>query len=102
MKPARARGPGGNLGSIPRRNRRGLIEAPGRAAAVFFRGRIPRRNRRGLIEAPTAASTRAPSGPEFPGEIAGASLKRADGHRALAVAEQFPGEIAGASLKLVL
>ena len=37
--------------------------------------RIPRRNRRGLIEAMTCASIVAAIEDEFPGEIAGASLK---------------------------
>ena len=38
-------------------------------------GRIPRRNRRGLIEARLAAGRAAGVPAEFPGEIAGASLK---------------------------
>ena len=85
---------------IPRRNRRGLIEAR-RAAGVgaSSSGEIPRRNRRGLIEAP-GPRTRRPRRPEFPGEIAGASLKPARALRAGGSRTEFPGEIAGASLKL--
>ena len=65
-------------------------------------GTIPRRNRRGLIEA--TGPTRPRPGPreEFPGEIAGASLKRRDAARGSGrLRRQFPGEIAGASLKPV-
>ena len=65
------------------------------------RHRFPRRNRRGLIEAsvPLAVCiTRQAS--VFPGEIAGASLKRLlDLVGARPVRRVFPGEIAGASLK---
>ena len=60
---------------------------------------IPRRNRRGLIEARRSRARRGRPSPEFPGEIAGASLKPVhptpDGREP----NQFPGEIAGASLK---
>ena len=85
---------------IPRRNRRGLIEATPRLATAAIRPSIPRRNRRGLIEAGCVAIHRAMAIAKFPGEIAGASLKHGpvhvlDPHGAW----QFPGEIAGASLK---
>ena len=50
-----------------------------RAASAGSPTRIPRRNRRGLIEArPGGPDGRKPNR-EFPGEIAGASLKRPQG-----------------------
>ena len=67
----RAGGPG-----IPRRNRRGLIEAAQLEAYALAGGQIPRRNRRGLIEATAEAPPPFDAAPQFPGEIAGASLKR--------------------------
>ena len=88
---------------------------------------LPRRIRRGLIEARSPASPISSSATPFPGEFAGASLKRGDGpdrardaarlprriRRGLIEAGQtrmhcgsssraFPGEFAGASLKLRL
>ena len=39
---------------------------------------------------------------QFPGEIAGASLKRFQCHLTLPLLPEFPGEIAGASLKRVV
>ena len=47
------------------------------------------------------AGGRATRSAEFPGEIAGASLKRARRRAVEALRGQFPGEIAGASLKRV-
>ena len=66
-------------------------------------GRIPRRNRRGLIEAGTGYAALLYGPERFPGEIAGASLKLIhpssdEGF----LAAGFPGEIAGASLKRAL
>ena len=90
------------LHGFPRRNRRGLIEARAgaRVACRPGSGRFPRRNRRGLIEASDQPGGWRSRRIVFPGEIAGASLKRGDraraGRRDLRV---FPGEIAGASLK---
>ena len=64
------------------------------------RAGIPRRNRRGLIEAARRVVMSRPAERKFPGEIAGASLKRPDGSVHAGVAGvKFPGEIAGASLK---
>ena len=59
---------------------------------------IPRRNRRGLIEA-TVARVPSPRMSGFPGEIAGASLKPAGLSSVGDIPAGFPGEIAGASLK---
>ena len=86
---------------IPRRNRRGLIEAPGvRERDRAGREEIPRRNRRGLIEARRGGIAHVRAWRGFPGEIAGASLKRPPGALTRAVSSpRFPGEIAGASLK---
>ena len=85
--------------AVPRRNRRGLIEASdGPEPWSWTTARVPRRNRRGLIEAPNAATTSGPD-PLFPGEIAGASLKQDRRAHFGDASAQFPGEIAGASLK---
>ena len=62
----------------------------------------PRRNRRGLIEAPRE-SPAGPGSPSLPGGIAGASLKRASGGRKPGPPRRaLPGGIAGASLKHTL
>ena len=42
------------------------------------------------------------AGSKFPGEIAGASLKRGRRSRRGPPGREFPGEIAGASLKLAI
>ena len=60
---------------IPRRNRRGLIEAHLIETGTLRGLVIPRRNRRGLIEARRAGDWMIHREEEFPGEIAGASLK---------------------------
>ena len=55
-----------------------------RRSMVLRSARIPRRNRRGLIEARSDSAFRLLSKTgEFPGEIAGASLKRAEGAHGL-------------------
>ena len=60
--------------------------------------RFPRRIRRGLIEALSVTSG-ASASRYFPGEFAGASLKRDHAPRGAQAAPHFPGEFAGASLK---
>ena len=60
---------------------------------------IPRRTRRGLIEAAWLSSGNVLPFPPFPGELAGASLKRGPLEHLAALVEPFPGELAGASLK---
>ena len=75
---------------------------PGRKSdtiAASERG-IPRRNRRGLIEAHSRTRSTISGYSRFPGEIAGASLKPEVALRLVdAGGGRFPGEIAGASLK---
>ena len=130
LKQPRARGHVDcDVDGFPRRNRRGLIEAGVCAACSGASGalRFPRRNRRGLIEALRKTAKNGVYDVVFPGEIAGASLKRGSGRprrergagrfprrnrRGLIEATRissamrpnsssvFPGEIAGASLKL--
>ena len=99
---------GADIGSIPsrvpRRIRRGLIEAPPTFVPLFpAAGFVPRRIRRGLIEAIVSGRSPIEKIGAFPGEFAGASLKPPRGacrwHRA---PEAFPGEFAGASLKLTV
>ena len=85
---------------VPRRIRRGLIEA-GRLQGQAGRGRqgVPRRIRRGLIEALKVAASRRRYRP-FPGEFAGASLKLSSTQELSQYSPApFPGEFAGASLK---
>ena len=97
----RGPGPRGGRGrSIPRRNRRGLIEAaPCRSTRPRPPWPIPRRNRRGLIEACQLWQWNRLQVVGFPGEIAGASLKLRSPGRRPRPPVRFPGEIAGASLK---
>ena len=54
LKPDQRSHPQDRESTIPRRNRRGLIEAHVHVAHVTERLGIPRRNRRGLIEARSA------------------------------------------------
>ena len=111
--------------SVPRRIRRGLIEAatpgqtrrsclrtfPGEFAGASLKqsyrthGRLTlalrsRRIRRGLIEAPMRGRS-LPARWPFPGEFAGASLKRRSSWTPARRRRPFPGEFAGASLKPV-
>ena len=69
---------------------------PVRAGGSEFPGEIAGAS----LKRPPPRLPRAVRAVEFPGEIAGASLKRRDRHHLRrAVLHEFPGEIAGASLK---
>ena len=93
---------------VPRRIRRGLIEAALRLGecgrTMLGQGFVPRRIRRGLIEAGPARrlAQRRERSASFPGEFAGASLKLdqvSTKNQGLLPPGPFPGEFAGASLK---
>ena len=86
------------LSLIPRRNRRGLIEAGQRQEPQDGGRRIPRRNRRGLIEADIGQLHRVGL-TRFLGEIAEASLKQPQREQGGHPRSRFLGEIAEASLK---
>ena len=95
--------PGGEVvRRIPRRNRRGLIEAATSRRRRRSRPWIPRRNRRGLIEA--SASRRPSTSPR--GRIPRRNRRGLIEASSAAMVPStspvgFPGEIAGASLKPV-
>ena len=100
MKPHSVAGCASHVPWIPRRNRRGLIEAAPERELHQALQPIPRRNRRGLIEAAPPRRLSCTNRPGFPGEIAGASLKLGGPAGIITLAALgFPGEIAGASLK---
>ena len=124
LKRAQREAQPGRVLAVPRRIRRGLIEAcspggraciPGRFPGEFAGAslkrllvrvttcsvwRVPRRIRRGLIEAGSGSAPGADSRGRFPGEFAGASLKLLVGWGGRAASQSaFPGEFAGASLK---
>ena len=87
--------------SIPRRIRRGLIEAYPVSIISINNAVIPRRIRRGLIEASWSSTGQPDGSSHSPANSPGASLKRVmTWEMLIALFGAFPGEFAGASLKL--